>query len=133
MKYLCHTVILAVVMIAAQWVAIFHPPFWQPADSHDTVPRGANLAVLVFCIVFLLRGGLRWPFLELILSLFWTPFFSMVVISVYFGETWLQAVTSFSQDRFLTMCVYVIAPGLIGTLLGSLILYLRQKLKHDAT
>ena len=132
MKILIHSLILIVAMIACQWVALFYPPFWQPENAHDTLPRGANLAVFIFCLAVVLRGGFRWSILELLVCLFWAPFTALVSISVYLGETVLHAIGSFSLARLLTMSIFIFAPWLLGLLIGSLFLRFRARRSHDA-
>ncbi len=132
MKILIHSVILLTAMIACYWVAVFCPPFWQATDAHDVLPRGANLAVLVFAVAILLRGGFRWSVLELLVNLLWSPFLAVVVVFVYLGESWSHAVGSFSPAWLLTMSIFVGAPWLLGVLAGSLILRCRNRLSREA-
>jgi hypothetical protein len=128
MKLIIRSVILVVLMIACVWMGLFYPPFWQPENARDTLPRGANMAVLLFFVVLILRAGFRWSVCELIISQLWSPFVTMFVIAHFFiGMTWSETFNDFSLKRLLTQVVFICLPCLLGVLIGSLLLKCRDK------
>jgi len=127
MKLLIHSAILVAAMSACVWVAVFHPPLWQPTSTRDTLPRGANMAVFIFFLALILRGGFRWSVIELMISLLWSPFVAFLVINHFVGMTWSENIASFNLRVLLKMSVFLAAPWLLGVLSGSLVLKGRDK------
>ena len=129
MKLLIHSAILVAAMSACVWVAVFHPPLWQPTSARDTLPREANMAVFIFFLALILRGGFRWSVIELMISLLWSPF--------VFGNqslrcmTWSENIASFNLRVLLTMSVFTGAPWLLGVLSGSLVLKGRDRFSRS--
>ena len=127
MKFLIRSVILVVLMTACVWVGLFYPPFWQPVNARDNLPRGANIAVLLFSVVLILRAGFRWSAFELIISQLWSPFVTMFVAARLIGMSWSETFNDFSLKRLLTQVVFICLPFLLGVLIGSLLLKCRDK------
>ena len=131
MKLLIHSAILVAAMSACVWVAVFHPPLWQPTSAHDTLPRGANMAVFIFFLALILRGGFRWSVIELMISLLWAPFVAFLVINHFVGMTWSENIASFNLRELLRMSVFIGAPWLLGVLSGSLVLKGRDRFSRS--
>ena len=127
MKLVTRSMILVVLMTACVLVGLFYPPFWQPENARDTLPRGANIAVFIFLVAIILRAGFRWSFLELIASMFWVPFVTFLVIGHFTGETLSETIHGFNRHQLLTIIVFIHAPWLLGVIIGSLLLKCRDK------
>jgi len=85
------------------------------------------MAVFIFFLALILRGGLRWSVIELMISLLWSPFAAFLVINHFVGMTWSENVASFNLRALLRMIVFIVAPWLLGVLSGSLVLKGRDR------
>ena len=130
MKVLIRSAILVTVMTACVWVSLFHPPFWQPSGPRDTLSRGANMAVSIFSLALLLRGGFRWSIVELMVSVLWSPITAFFAVGLVGGMTWSENIASLNQKALFTMVVYLCTPFMLGVLCGSLLLTLREKISR---
>jgi hypothetical protein len=126
MKVLIRTAILVTIMTACVWVSLVHPPFWQPTGPRDTLSRGANMAVLIFSLAVLLRGGFRWSIVELMVSVLWSPIIAFLAVELLEGMTWSEVISSLNSNALLTMVVYICSPFVLGTFAGILVLTLRE-------
>ena len=86
------------------------------------------MAVFIFFLALILRGGFRWSVIELMISLLWAPFVAFLVINHFVGMTWSENIASFNLRVLLKMSVFLAAPWLLGVLSGSLVLKGRDKL-----
>jgi hypothetical protein len=132
MKFLIRTAVLAAVITPCVWMSLVHPPFWQPTGPRDTLSRGANMAVLIFSIAVLLRGGFRWPIVELMVSVLWSPIISFIAVELLERMTWSEVIAGLNQNAWFTMIIYICSPFILGTFTGSVLLKARERLSHDS-
>ena len=89
------------------------------------------MAVFIFFLALILRGGFRWSVIELMISLLWAPFVAFLVIIHFVGMTWSENIASFNLRELLRMSVFIGAPWLLGVLSGSLVLKGRDRFSRS--
>ena len=129
--HIIRTAIGTVAMILCAVAATFLPQLWHAVSGRDFRPWGAMLALLIFVVGVVLRAGLRWTLIELVASLVCAEVFALCVISHFSGFTWLEIFDSFNLRWLGTTSVFIAAPWLVGLLVGSVLLRVRQKDTYD--
>ena len=88
------------------------------------------MAVLIFSIAVLLRGAFRWPIVELMVSVLWSPIISFIAVELLARMTWSEVIAGLNQKALFTMIIYICSPIIRGTFAGSVLLKARERLSH---
>ena len=123
------TATLAMILCAV--AAAFLPPLWHGVSGRDFRPQSTTMALLIFLLVAVLRRWRRWPIADFVGALICAELFTLCVIGHFSGFTWLEIFDSFNLWWLGTMSVFVGLPWLLGLLVGSLLLRVRQSESHD--
>jgi len=90
------------------------------------------MAVLIFVVGIVLRGGLRWPAVDLFIAFVCAEFIALCVIAHFSGFTWLELFDAFNLKWLAAMTVFVGVPWLLGLATGSGVLKLRKRGEHGS-
>ena len=118
-------------LILGAVAAGFLPPLWHGVSGRDFRPQSTTMALLIFLLVAVLRRWRRWPIADFVGALICAELFTLCVIGHFSGFTWLEIFDSFNLWWLGTMSVFVGLPWLLGLLVGSLLLRVRQSESHD--
>jgi hypothetical protein len=129
--HIIHIVVGTLLMILCAAAAAFIPPLWQGVSGRDFRPQSATMALLILVLASLLRAWRRWPLIEFIGALVCAELFTLCVIAHFSGFTWLELFDSFNLSWLDTMSVFIAVPWLVGLLIGSVLLRVRQRDTHD--
>jgi hypothetical protein len=124
--HIVHIVAATFLMILCAVVGALLPPLWQGISGRDFRPQAATMALLILLLAAVLRAWRRWPVVEFIGALVCAEFFTLGVIGMFSGYTWLEVFDSFNLRWLGMMSVYVGVPWLVGLILGTLWLRVRQ-------
>ena len=130
--HLLHTFIATVLFIACSVVANFLPPLWQGVGGPNFRPQATTMAILILLSAVALRARLRWPAVDFVASLLCAEVVTLCVIAYFSGFTWLEIFDSFNLSWLAGMNVFIGAPWLLGLLIGSLLMKLRDRQSHEA-
>ena len=129
--HIIHIVAATLAMILCAVVGAFLSPFWQGVSGRDFRPQSTAMAILIFLLATVIRRWRRWPIADFVGALICAELFTLCIIGHFSGFTWLEIFDNFNLWWLGTMSVFVCLPWLLGLLVGSLLLRVRQREPHD--
>ena len=125
--HILHIIAATLMMILCAVAAALLPPLWQGVSGRDFRPQSAMMGILIFSLAAVLRVWRRWPVVEFLGAVGCAEFFTLCVIAHFSGFTWLELFDSFNLSWLARMSVFIAVPWLVGLLVGSLLLRVRQR------
>jgi hypothetical protein len=103
------------------------PPLWPGVSGRDFRPQAVVMGILLFIMAALLRGRLKWHWINLIAALAIIEIITLAIISYFTGYTGLETFDTSNMQWMVFMNKYIGLPWLAGVGLSSLWLMIRRK------
>jgi len=107
-------------MLICVAAAVLLPPLWEGLSGRDFRAQATLMAVLLFLTSALLRGGLRWPPLGLVLALLVFESAMLLTVGYFSGYAGAQLFSRFNLAWLAYMNLFTGLPWLAGLGLGSI-------------